>query len=389
MRYFLAALFFFAILTLWVPALWPVTVFETGIFTLAAIHLVRARRPPPLSWPLLALAFATLWGLFQWLAGLALYPFETKSAILYWTTLLAVFCIGSSLFSDAHTRRWFRSAMLWFAFLVSVLATLQTFTSGGLVFWLFPAGYPGIIMGPVLNRNHYAAFIEAVLPFALYESLRREEGSLLYSAMAASMYASVIASASRAGTILATVEIVVVVTLLWSRGATAARTVGLSFLRIFILFAAFTAVVGWDSVWNRFWAPDPMALRREFAISTLHMISAHPFAGIGLGSWSTAYPHYAIADFGVFANQAHCDWLQWAAEGGIPLAAALLLLFLSALRPALRTVWGLGVIFVFLHATVDYPFSRPALAAWPILILSMLFASGQDENSPQRRRGAE
>jgi hypothetical protein len=37
-------------------------------------------------------------------------------------------------------------------------------------------------------------------------------------------------------------------------------------------------------------------------------------------------------------------------------------------------VWGLGVIAVFLHAVVDYPFSRPALGSWPILILAMLAA---------------
>ena len=29
-------------------------------------------------------------------------------------------------------------------------------------------------------------------------------------------------------------------------------------------------------------------------------------------------PHYAIVDIGAYANQAHNDWLQWTAEGGIP-----------------------------------------------------------------------
>jgi O-antigen ligase len=85
-------------------------------------------------------------------------------------------------------------------------------------------------------------------------------------------------------------------------------------------------------------------------------------------------PHYAIADFGVFANQAHSDWLQWTAEGGIPLGLALATLFVWCLRPAFRSVWGLGVIAVFLHAAVDYPFSRPALGSWTILIIAMLAA---------------
>jgi len=370
---FLAGLFFFAILTLWVPALWPVTVFEIGVFALAAVAVLRARRdPPPFSWPLIPLSFAVLWGLFQLFTGHTVYAFDTRNAIVQWTALLAVFFLGLSLFRSAAVGHWFRAAMLWFGFLVSVLATLQTFTSGGRVFWLFPTEYTDFLMGPILSRNHYAAFIEAVLPLALYEALRPERASLLYSGMAATMYASVIASASRAGSILATAEIIAVPLLLWWRGRAGGAAVGSSFLRMAVLLAVFTAIVGPETVWTRFWTPDPYAGRREFAVSSLHMVGAHPWFGSGLGTWPTAYPRYAIVDLGAFANQAHSDWLQWAAEGGIPFALMLATLFFWSLRPAFRSVWGLGVVSVFLHASVDYPFSRPALGSWPILVLSLM-----------------
>jgi hypothetical protein len=87
------------------------------------------------------------------------------------------------------------------------------------------------------------------------------------------------------------------------------------------------------------------------------------------------YPRYAIVDFGVFANQAHSDWLQWMAEGGILFGIVIATLFLWCLRPAFRSVWGIGVIAVLLHALVDYPFSRPALGSWPILMIAMLATS--------------
>lgn len=369
----LAALFFFAILTLWVPALWPVTVFEIGIFALTVVAVLRARRnPPPWAWPLVPLSFAVIWGLLQLLTGRTVYAFDTTNAIIQWTAFLAVFFLGLSLFRSPAVSHWFRSAMLWFAFLVSVLATLQTFTSGGRVFWIFPTPYTDFLMGPILSRNHYAAFIEAVLPIALYQALRRERAALLYSSMAAAMYASVIASGSRAGSVLATAEIVAVPLLLLWRGRADRAAVGSSFLRIAVLLAVFTAIVGPETVWTRFWTPDPYAGRRELAVSSLHMVAAHPWFGTGLGTWPTAYPRYAIVDFGAFANQAHSDWLQWAAEGGIPFALMLAALFFWSVRPAVRSVWGLGVVSVFLHATVDYPFSRPALGAWPILLLSLL-----------------
>jgi O-antigen ligase len=241
-------------------------------------------------------------------------------------------------------------------------------------------------MGPILYRNHYAAFIEAVLPIALYLAVRRERDALLYSGMAAVMYASVIASASRAGTVLTTAEVVLVPLLLWTLRRAPGRDVAAGLLRMGLLCAVFIAVVGWEAVWSRFWAPDPLVLRRELAVSsTLHMIGSHPWVGSGLGTWPTVYPSYAIIDVGVFANQAHNDWLQWTAEGGFPFGIMLASLFFWSIRPAFRSVWGLGVVAVFLHAIVDYPFSRPALGSCPILILSLLAftaAEPRDSGSP-------
>jgi len=190
--------------------------------------------------------------------------------------------------------------------------------------------------------------------------------------MAAIMYASVLASSSRAGTILTTVEVLLVPALLWMRHRARGRDVASALFPMSLFFAILVLVVGWESVWVRLAAPDPLAVRRELAISTLQMAKAHPWFGTGLGTWPVVYPQYAVIDIGAFANQAHDDWLQWTAEGGFPFAIMIATLFFWALRPAFRSVWGLGIIAVFLHAIVDYPFSRPALGAWPILILSLL-----------------
>jgi hypothetical protein len=376
----LAALFFFAVLTLWVPGYWPITVFQVGIFALAGVVAWRARRSDPaFAWPLVPLSFAVLWGVFQWLTGRTAYAFETRLAILKWVTFLSVFVVGMSLFGDDAVRRWFRSAILWFGFLMAILATVQIFTSEGKVFWFFPTPYTDYVMGPFLSRNDYAAFIEAVLPMALYESVRRERDSLLYSGMAAAMYASVIASASRAGVVLATAEIVLVPLLLWIRRGASGRAVATAFVRMGLLAAVFTVVVGVGTVWSRIRAPDPLGVRREFAVSTWHMATSHPWFGTGLGTWSTVYPAYAIVDIGAFANQAHDDWLQWTAEGGFPFGIMVGTLFFWSLRPAFRSIWGLGVVSVFLHAIVDYPFARPTLGSWPILILSMLAFAGVED----------
>ncbi len=385
MHFALAGLFAFGILTLWVPAFWPVTVFQLGIFTLCLAVLWR-HPPARIPYPAVPLAFAVFWGLLQLALGLSAYPFDTKTTLVRFTTFLAVFLIAFCLFSDSDTRRehreveiakWFRLAMLWFAFVVSIWATLQTFTSGGRVLWIFPTGYTADVMGPIVYHNHWAAFVEVVLPIALYEAFRRERNSLLYAGMAAALYASVIASASRAGTVLTTAEIVVVALLMAARGFTTGRAIGATFLKMLLLFAAFTAVVGWEHVWDRFRVPDPFEGRREFNIASLHMVQAHPFTGTGLGTWPTVYPRYAVIDVGAFANQAHDDWAQFTAEGGVFFAVILFTLVLWTVPHAFRSIWGLGPVAVFLHAFVDYPFSRPALGSWPILVIAMLAARHQ------------
>jgi O-antigen ligase len=168
-----------------------------------------------------------------------------------------------------------------------------------------------------------------------------------------------------------------------ARGLASGRAIGAALLRAVVLFAVFTAVAGWGRVWDRFWQPDPMNVRREFAVSTLHMIADHPYTGCGLGTWATTYPRYAIVDPGTFANQAHDDWLQFAAEGGIPFGVLMFTLSIWTLRPAWRSIWGLGAVAVFLHAFVDYPFSRPALGSWAILVLAMLAAASYSPSVPR------
>jgi len=374
MAVLLAALFFFAVLTLWVDAYWPVTVFQVGVFAVAGASLVRFRSTLAFAYPMAPLSLAVACGLFQWLSRRTEDSFATCMATVQWATYLAVFLAGYLLLGTPHLRRRFRAVMLWFAFLVALWATVQSFTSSGRVFWMFPSGYSDLVMGPFVSQNHFAAFIEVVLPFALLGALGEARSSLLPAVMAAVMYASVIASASRAGAVLATLEIVVVAALVWIHAGANVRLAGGALLRIAALLAVFTAVVGWQCVWSRLTAPDPMWVRHALALSSVRMIVDHPGFGVGLGAWPAVYPRYALVDLGAYVNQAHNDWLQWTAEGGLPFGLLLASLFLWSLRPAVKSIWGLGVIAVFLHALVDYPFSRPALGSWTMLVLAMLAA---------------
>jgi O-antigen ligase len=163
-------------------------------------------------------------------------------------------------------------------------------------------------------------------------------------------------------------------------------------MRIALALAAVTAIltliVGFATASERFYLEALAAGRLQFAISTLHMIAVHPWIGWGLGCWPTVYPSFATFDPGAIVNQAHSDWLQWTAEGGLPVGLAMLALALWAIKPALRSIWGIGILAVLLHAAFDYPFSRPAIGAWPVLILSMAAASNESAVAPPARIAA-
>jgi O-antigen ligase len=381
----LAILFFFGILTLWIPAYWPVTVFQVGLFILTVATVWRERRSlTRFNYPVVPLLFAVLWGLVQLGLHREAYAFDTKTAIVKWVTFLCVFVVGTLLFRDPEARRGFQTAMLWFSLVVAVEATVQAFTGDGKIFWIFQVPFSEHAMGPILSANHWAVFIEAVLPIALYRAFRDHRERLLYSTMAAVMYASVLASTSRMGNVLVSLEIVVLVLLMWARHEVSRGVVTSVFVRLLLFVVVFGTIIGWGRLWERFREPDPMHWRTQFNQASVEMIKGHRLFGVGLGSWPTVYPRYEVIDVGMFANQAHNDWLEWTAEGGLPFGIAMLTLFVWCLRPAFRSTWGIGVIAVFLHGCVDYPFSRPALGSWTILVISMLAVAQWTPRGKQR-----
>jgi hypothetical protein len=370
-----------ATLTLWIPAYWPVALFEVSAFLIAGIALVLGRAPSRgTTFPLFALGFIVLWGCFQLITGLTIDRFATERATLQWMTWVAVYYIGASTLKDERLANPLRTGIVWFGFAVAVEAILQAYLSPGKVFGLFPTGYHDFVMGPIVYHTHFAVLVEAILPMTLFLALREEKGSYTFLGIAAVLLTAVVVSASRGGVIIAFAEVIGVLLLSHLQKAKVGRRIWFAALTLAGATGVLTLIVGFETASARFSSEALTAGRLQFAVSTLHMIAARPWSGWGLGCWPAVYPGFATFDPGPMVNQAHCDWLQWTAEGGLPVGLAMLSLALWALKPAFRSIWGVGVIAILIHASFDYPFSRPAVGAWPILILSMAAATQQTKN---------
>jgi hypothetical protein len=373
-----------ATLTLWIPAYWPVALFEISAFLIAAVALGLGRAPAHGNYlPVFALSFVVLWGCFQLITGNTVDRFATERATVQWMTWVAVYYTGVSTLREESVAKLLRAGVVWFAFAVAVEAILQAYLSPGKVFGLFPTGYHEFVMGPIVYHTHFAAFIETILPIALFLALSKERESYIYLGVSAVLLTAVVVSASRGGLIIACAEVLGVLVLSQLHKRKAGRKIGFAALALAGATGVLTLIVGFETTSARFSSEALTAGRVQFAVSTLHMIAARPWTGWGLGCWPAAYPAFATFDPGAIVNQAHCDWLQWVAEGGLPVGLAMLSLAVWSFRIVIRSIWGIGVIAVLIHAAFDYPFSRPAIGAWPILILSMAAAASAAKRSIQ------
>jgi O-antigen ligase len=120
--------------------------------------------------------------------------------------------------------------------------------------------------------------------------------------------------------------------------------------------------------------PDPLSARREIFHSTWNMIRSRPWTGYGLGTFPEVYPEFAVFDPGTKVDHAHSDWLEWTSEGGIFFAAMWVFLAIFIAPRALRSIWGVGILAVFIHALVDYPFAKLGVAAWVFALIGALLS---------------
>ncbi|MGC9951916.1 MAG: O-antigen ligase family protein [Bryobacteraceae bacterium] len=374
-----AVLLSYAVLSIWIEGRWAWGLAQLAVFAGIAVWAAgQLRRPSAVrgSWWLAPLCAAPLWGLLQLATYRTVYRWATWNATLTWATWLALFFLALQMFEQPAARRWFLRFAVYFGFGLSVLSTVQMFTSDGKIFWLFPSGYKDFVLGPFVYRNQYAAFLETILPIALWEALRGRRLAFANCAMAAAMLASVVAGASRAGSMLMCAEVAAVLLLAWWRGMTHAGAVARGFAAFGAIAVLLIGVAGWQTLRQRLSEPDALAVRHELVVSSLAMLHDRPGMGFGLGNWPRAYPRYALFDDGSFVNQAHNDWAQWAVEGGVPFFAMLLWLAAMALPAAWRSVWGIGLVSVWVHCLVDYPLQqRPGIGAWFFVLLGVLAAS--------------
>lgn len=378
----------FGLLTLFVTARWPVSVLEAGLFVQAAALLAWAAfQATPISWHpvLLPVASTAAWSALQPVLGVSKAPWLTGEKTLEYVTVFAALVLTAQAANDPVWCKRLANGLLVFGTLLAIVSLVQLFSAKGRAFGLFATGYPDEVLGPFVSRNTFAQFVEIVFPLALYRAICWRHRAPLMLMVAGILFASEVAGASRTGTFVLIAEMPLVLLFSHLRGMLSGRTALLFSLAFVGAVTLWSFLAGWDYLLARL-GEDPWTdLRWPVIRSSFQMLKDHVWVGVGYGAWPAVYPQYATFDNGYVVNQAHCDWLQIACEGGIPGLGFFVWSIAALLKGLLRSVWGLGFLGVLGHAIFDFPFQhRPAFTVF-LFCAALLAAEGAAHSSRRHR----
>jgi O-antigen ligase len=328
----------------------------------------------------------------------------TRLTLEVLAALLVALVLCATFFADDRRLRWLRNFLVLFGLALAVFGILQKLTWNGKYYWLIePTSPPFVPFGPFVNHNHFAGYLELIVPIPVALILVRAvtgELSLFYGFAAVMMSVAIFFSLSRGGMISLVAGLIFVIAFGFRSISARGRAYGegrwasalLPRLGAVVLIAAMIGGgvwwVGGDAVIDRAQHTDltgeaPSNTGKETFFQsrgwiwrdTLAMIRANWVTGVGLGAFETAYSLYSQSDGSVIVSQAHNDYLQIVADGGVAGAGlavwfliALFRDFARALRSHKEMEMGMvlgcggGIVAMLVHSLFDFNLQLPSNA---------------------------
>ena len=319
---------------------WARAVFETGAGLLLvawALWVYFTRQEQIVYSPLLPpMAALSLLVCGQWFFHATASSYATRTELLLLVSDLVLLFLAVQAFRTLQDWRGFVWFGMFFGFLISIFGILQHLTFNGKLYWFREMHYGGIPFGPYVNRNHFAGFVELILPLALVPlvlgRVRRERWPVV-GLFAVVPIGALFLSASRGGIVSFGVELAfLALVMILRRTAGKQLFAGAAVLLLALLMVSWLGVGQLLQRFSSFQSLEATAGKRaSMRRDTWQIFLHHPVAGTGLGTLQIVYPAYESLYDGKIVNHTHNDYLEALAETG----------FLGGLCCA----WFLGVLF--------------------------------------------
>jgi O-antigen ligase len=407
--------------------LWCVHAMLTGSWSAADLRVF---------YPLVALAALAVLQSLSWsnasIGGLKVVnaisadPFESWIFALRVSTLAIAAALAASFIRNSSRLRILAGAIIFDALLSSVFGIARLTMQHGDGF-LLASLHGGGGFGQFINKNHFAFLVEPALGLLVALTLL-ERGAghrrLVYISAIILLWAAVVMSQTRGGLIAVSIQMILAAAFfVYSRrrsvAARTSRPVGRAIVVGAVALAAVVLIVTATTIWlggdqlstgietatSEIKSEDMDHLgarRRDIWRATLQMARAHPVMGAGLGGYWAEIAAYHNASGLLTPQQAHNDYLELLASGGI-IAVVLFLWFAGALfrvgRNALSTFKGvqrvlavgaiIGIAGVAVHSLIEFGLHITSNAVVFVMLLALLSAHPiKQQLSAQEHRSA-
>jgi O-antigen ligase len=421
------------------------TIFECGVFVLGILWMVEGMlsgawvsRKHLLLLPLLLLVvFAYIqtipFGSSLSTAGISapfwqaisFDPYETRLMVL---KLLAYTLALGLLLRYTSSRGRLRVLILFVIGLgvaSAMFGLLRQTTLSSVPGFLFPSNKLDRGYGQFVNRNHFAFLMEMALGLVLGllagGGVKRDR-LLIYLAAAIPIWVALVLSNSRGGILSMLCQLLLLALMFGvvrkSKRTEARNNNASSALSRFrnsyafrvtlgaILLAATLIGIIWvggeqivsrfetiqDEVAGEVQEDNSGVRRKEIWSATWEMIKEHPLAGVGIGGYWTAIPQYHHASGKMTPRQAHNDYLELLASGGvigILLGGWFVFLLVKFARACLRSNDSFrraaclgslaGLIGISIHSLVDFGLHIPINALICLTLVAIATVNGRVE----------
>ncbi|MBP7827391.1 MAG: O-antigen ligase family protein [Verrucomicrobia bacterium] len=353
---------------------------------------------PPICWAVLAF---TLYGIGRyWMADVEYVARQELLRILVYAFLF--FATLNNLHSQ-EAMRTITYTMVFLAMVLSFYAVYQFITESSRV-WHFVSPYKHRGMGTYINPNHFAGFLELILPVALAYTLasRAKPVTKVFLGYASLvLLAGITVTMSRGGWIAtaAVLGVLGVVLALRStyRWAALALLIVVAGAAVYFLPRNFILKKRMETVTREISEAQTSDVRPLIWQASLRLWAEHPWWGVGPGHFDYRFPAVRPAPIQGRPDRVHNDYLNalvdWGAVGIALVFSAWGLLFLGVFQ-TWRYVRGspgdlggrnsskfafvlgasLGLVAILCHSLTDFNMQIPANAILAVTWMALLSA---------------
>jgi O-antigen ligase len=356
----------------WWKAVFICAVFAICILAIVGVAIHASVHVNPWSPVLPLLALSALAYLQSW-TRISADSFQTRFFALQLLALTAFLALLYRYAATEHRMRLLAYAVIGIALASAIFGTLRLTTQHQIGF-LLPLLKPNQGFAQFINKNHFAYSMEMGIGLIIGLSFaERSKQNLSYLGLLSPLWVALVLSNSRGG-LLAMLTQVVVATMLLLRGAR--LKIVLAAVLVAGVFAG-TLWLGGDRLANSL-APAGTELsnittarenasRNDIWRATLKLFTAHPLLGAGLGGYWIGITAYHDASGVLVPQEAHNDYLELLASGGVIGLAIGVWFAVTVIRLVKNNLWSstgfvnalrlgavIGIAGVAVHSLFDF-----------------------------------